>query len=301
MAFKDFARSPEFGAQAQRWAEAMFFGPTNQARVEPFGPDYGVSGVGLIHRNDEDYIALFTPLKPGMAELPLEKVELIDPKSDEAIYVATELAMPGEALDYVRVVHVPDIIRNTTAGTAVHGALRGTAGPQATWANGRRGFLTAGHVAVGTGTVTDSYGTTIGTTIYALDPATPAAGSRPNIDVALIEVPTNAATTAFTLGTPLAGSTAVNLHLGTGLAASTILGMISWFVWPSIGGTYVDLYMTNAACTVAGDSGATATSGSRDVVGLVVGGTATFTSYVQDIHRQLATLTTAAGLGSLSL
>lgn len=279
----------------------MFFGPTDQARAKPFGPDFGVSGVGLVHRNGEDYIALFTLLKPDTTEQPLHQVELIDPKSDQLIYAATQLAMPGEPLDRVRVVHVPDIIRKATAGTAVHGALRGTAGPRVTWANGRTGFLTAGHVAVGTAIVTDGHGAALGTTIYALDPATPAAGSRPNVDVAVIEVPASAATTAFTPGAPLAGSAAINLHLGKGLTASTVLGMISWFVWPSIGGTYVDLYMTNATCTVAGDSGATATTGARDAVGMVVGGAATFTSYIQDIHRQISTLTMAAGLGALSL
>lgn len=78
--------------------------------------------------------------------------------------------------------------------------------------------------------------------------------------------------------------------------------MIGWYVWPGVLGTYVDLYMTNAACTVPGNSGAVVTNeNSMDAVGTVVGGTKTFASFVQDIDRQIGALRTVTGLGSLSL
>lgn len=188
------------------------------------------------------------------------------------------------------------------AGTTIYGALQGTAGPEAKWASGHRGFLTAGHVAIGTTHVDDAAGVRLGTTICAFDPGTVSGGTRPNVDVALIEVASTSRTTPFPQGSPLSGSAGVDLHLGKGLTASTVLGMIAWYLWPGVGGTYADLYMTNAACTVPGDSGAVATrSRTSKAIGMVVGGTKTFTSYIQDISRQITTLQTVAGLGTLSL
>ena len=188
------------------------------------------------------------------------------------------------------------------AGTTIHGKLQGTAGPEARWPSGHRGFLTAGHVAVGTTHIDDAAGVPLGNTICVFDPGTVSGGTRPNVDVALVEVVSGAATTPFTMGTPLAGGAGVDLHLGKGLTPSSVLAMAAWYLWPGLGATYVDLYLTNAACTVPGDSGAAVTqAGGNAVVGLVVGGTKTFTSYVQDISRQVAMLQTVAGLSTVSL
>jgi hypothetical protein len=151
-------------------------------------------------------------------------------------------------------------------------------------------------------TWTDAHGTILGKTIHAFDPGTPSGGTTPNVDVALIEPPSGAATTSFARGSSITGSSPIDLHLTAGLKVSTVLAMISWYVWPRAGGTYVDLYMTNTACTVPGDSGAVVTnSGSNYAIGIVVGGTRTFASFIQDIHSQIAALKTVTGLGSLSL
>jgi hypothetical protein len=232
----------------------------------------------------------------------LDETPLLDPGTDPTAEAAVKQTL-GNPFGDVKLLRIPELTRKAAAGTAVYGALQGTAGPEAKWASGKHtGFLTAGHVAVGTRQVDDGAGNPLGTTICAFDPGTVSSGTRPNVDVALIEVAAGAVTTRFPQGTPLKGSAGVDLYLGTGARPSTVLGMIAWYLWPSVGGTYVDLYMTNAACTVPGDSGAVVTaSGLKEAVGMVVGGTTTFTSYIQDIARQITTLQSVAGLQTLSL
>ncbi len=300
MALQDFARSREFGERAQRWADALYFGRPGQQGSWPVGTAFGINGVGLLTRNDHDLIALLAPHKPGARELPLDQAQLIEPESDEEVVRAVRNVLPGESLNQVCILRIPQIIRNATAGTVISGAMQGTAGPRVTWGAGHTGFLTAGHVAIGTGQVYDAHGVNaVGKTIHAFDPGS--GGGSTNVDVALIETPTGAALTTFYIGSPITGSSAIDLHLGKGLMASTVLALISWYVWPGIG-TYVDLYMTNGACSVPGDSGAVVTSaGSKDAVGMVVGGTATFASFIQDIGRQITTLQTVTGLSALSL
>jgi hypothetical protein len=182
--------------------------------------------------------------------------------------------------------------------------MQGTAGPEVRWGAGYRGFLTAGHVVTGHANVTDggTPPTVLGTTVHVLDPAITSSGSAPDVDVALMRVGASAVTTTFSMGSPLAsGTTSIDLHLGSGLKSSSVLGMIAWYIWPGIG-RYVDLYMTNAACTAPGDSGAiVTTAGSNDAIGIVVGGTTTFSSFIQDIQTQITALRTVAGLGTLSL
>jgi hypothetical protein len=296
MAFRDFA-----GERAQRWADAFYFGPPGRQGSWPIGPAFNIFGVGSIRRNHESYIALLVPLRIRDGEVALEETELPPAESDEDVLAAVRNVLPDEPLDQVRILRVPEIIRSATPGTAVYGAMRGTAGAGVTWASGHAGFLTAGHVAIGTAHVTDRAGTSLGNTIHAFDPAISSGGTTPNVDVALIEPPKGSATTRFSSGAPLTASGPIDLHLGTGLTSSTVLAMISWYLWPGIG-TYVDLYMTNAACTVGGDSGAAVTMGSsNEVVGMVVGGTKTFASFIQDIHTQIAALKTVTGLSSLSL
>lgn len=154
MAFRDFAAVPGFGQRAQHWADALYFGVPGQQGPWPIGTAFGIHGVGLIKRGQRDYIALLAPMKLGVQEVRLDELELTDLASDEETLAAIRTVLPDETADQVRILRIPPMIPNATAGTAVYGTMRGTAGPRVTWSNGHIGFLTAGHVAVGTLQVT---------------------------------------------------------------------------------------------------------------------------------------------------
>jgi hypothetical protein len=278
----------------------MLFGPDIPiGSGQPWSTRHGIYGVGILRRSGSDFVVLLQPLAASASEPTLETAPLLDPDSDSAVLAALKETDIDTSSPWLKILRIPRLITQANAGTAVVGASTGTAGPEVTWA-GYRGFLTAGHVAIGTARIDDTAGNYSGSTVHALFPGAPGA-SPPNVDVALIRVRSGATTTKFGMGAPLTGSSSIHLHLNGGLTNSTVLGMIAWHSWPGYG-NYIDLYMTNAACSAPGDSGAVVTlAGSNDAIGMVVGGTKTFTSYIQDIGRQLTTLKTFAGLGNLSL
>lgn len=303
MAFRDFAPSSEFGDFAQLVADRMLFGPVGLGTGipgQPWSIVYGVFGVGILRRGGSNSVVLLQPLAASAEQTTLLRAPLIDPNSDPSVQRALKVADISVGSHDLKILRIPRLIRQAIAGTVVIGTTSGTVGPAATWA-GYQGFLTAGHVAIGTTRVDDVNGNQLGSTVHALFPGTPSGASPPNVDVALIRVGNGVATTKFNQAPPLTQQSPVDLHLSGGLKNSTVLASIGWYFWPGYG-NYVDLYMTNAACSAPGDSGAVVTvTGSQDAIGMVVGGTTTFTSYIQDISRQLAALRTLAGLGSLSL
>jgi hypothetical protein len=300
MALREFAESSDLGERAERLADTLYFGAPGWQGSWPYGIAHGINGVGIVRQGTSDFIAILTLLDPKHSEVPLEQTALLTLDGNITIRDAILAVLPRENLAQVVILPVPQIHRNTTAGTRVYGALQGTAGPGVTWAGGRTGFLTAGHVAGGNATLTDVSGRhSYGKTVHVFDPA--AGGSASNVDVALIEVPVGAATTSFTKAAPIKGGSAVHLHLTKGRTASTVLGMIGWFSWPGAG-LYIDLYMTNAACTVGGDSGSVVTNaGTTDAIGMVVGATGTFTSFIQVIETQLNALKAVTGLSAIQL
>jgi hypothetical protein len=241
-------------------------------------------------------------LKSGSPESRLGEAELLAPQSIPQIFAGIQRALPGESLADIQILRIPDIALSAAAGTVINGSVKGTAGPRVTWAAGSHtGFLTAGHVAHGTTNIYDASNTNVlGTTKDVLYPGAATSGSKPNVDVALIS--SKAAGTTFLRGNPITGSASIDVYLNTGAIADTVVGMISWYVFPGVG-NYIDLYMTNGRCTNPGDSGAVVTAaGSNHAIGMVIGGTTgTFTSFVQDIHRQIDALKNLAGLGALSL
>ena len=251
MALREFAESSDLGERAQRLADTLYFGGPGWQGSWPYGIAHGINGVGIVRKGTSDFIAILTAKDPKQTELPLEQTALLTLEGNIAISDAILAVFPRESLAQVVILPIPQIQRNTTAGTQVYGALQGTAGPGATWAGGRKGFLTAGHVAGINATLTDASGRhSYGKTVHVFDPAVGASAS--NVDVALIEVAVGVATTSFTKAAPIKGGSAVDLHLTKGITASTVLGVIGWFSWPGAG-LYIDLYMTNAACTVGGE------------------------------------------------
>src|SRR5262245_38171003 len=98
MAFKDFATSPDLGERAQRWSDALLFGPIDATSEGPFGLRYDINGVALISRGDDQFIAVLEPLKSGYPESPLREAELLDPRSIGQIIDGIKQVLPHEPL-----------------------------------------------------------------------------------------------------------------------------------------------------------------------------------------------------------
>lgn len=294
------AFSKKYGKLAQEWADALLFGPKDQQIIFPFGPKFGLIGVGIIIQGTKEYLVMLVPARPSDNEVELGNTQLYDLSDEPQLQDLLKLVLPGERLDDARVLRVPAMVRQSLAGAGIVATLRGTTGPEVRWA-GRRGFLTAGHVVDGATAVASLRGTSIGTVVTALNPAAAGTGATtPNADVGLVE--TTLPTTPFTVGPALSGATNVDLHLGVStITPAQVVGRVAWLA-PAAGGLYTDLYLTNGKCTSGGDSGTLATNSSSKAIGLVIGGSSgTFATYVQDIHTQLAALRGVAGLGSLTL
>jgi|SRR5208282_916891 len=302
MPLREFAQSPTFGLRAELWADRLYFGLPGQPQSFPVSTSVGINGVAIFRKPaDDDYIALLAPAPKTFHETRLDESPLFAPQEFPGLPELVGQVLPGESFDRVGVMYVPDLSINLNAGAVVVGAMAGTAGPGVVWANGCNGFLTAGHVAINVLKVTDQHGTLAGNTVHVFDPAHPSAWATPNVDVALIQVTRGAKITRFSAANvPAYSIFGVDFHLSS-MSSSNILAKIGWYVWPS-SGTYIDLYMTGGACTQPGDSGGAVTlSGTSELIGMVVGGTKTFASFVQDIATQLAALRTVTGLNSIAL
>jgi hypothetical protein len=66
------------------------------------------------------------------------------------------------------------------------------------------------------------------------------------------------------------------------------MGFCSFVHWPKVGGTCGDTYFTTSSISTGGDSGAAAIDNASNMVGTVIGGTAGYTTYIQDVRYQLA-------------
>ncbi len=215
--------------RAQRYSDALLFGPPGGAFEPPFGLRYGINGVGLISRDGHQFIAVLEALKEGSPESPLVSTDLLEPQS--GIRDGIQQVLPHEPLSDVRVLRIPNIVLGAAAGTGIRGSTRGTAGPGVTWGGTYMGFLTAGHVAHGATNITDASGKNVlGARQAVLYPGAGPPASRPNVDVALIS--TSTAGTAFSPASAITRSGAIDLHLNAGKATDTVVGMISWYAFP---------------------------------------------------------------------
>lgn len=170
----------------------------------------------------------------------------------------------------------------------------GRVGCQVSWSTGS-GFVTAGHVAPSVGSnVSDSTGS-IGTVVWANDPASHGVTIEP--DVAVIE-------SAVALGSPIArsvvaGPASVVTVVSSGTSA-TIMGFNHFLYLPSQNATCGDTYFTTSAVTVAGDSGGPVMLGS-DAIGHVVGASPGVSSFVQAVDYQLREAASRGGISGLGL
>lgn len=302
MGLQEFSRSPNRGRQAERLAEALLFGPAAGIDLYPFGVAVGIVGVGILHRGEEEFIVI---LEPGPSSTSLAEATLhplSEPLAQDSVF---RQILTDESIGDLRWLKVPELELQALAGTGIQSTtVLGTAGPGVTWANGRLGFLTAGHVVRGGTAVTDlGWRTnTIGQVVVALDPAASATAPAIQIDVGLVEI-TSGPVSRLPQGSALGpGACAVDLHLApSSPTGSTVVAMMAWYA-PNNGALYKDVYMTGAKCTAPGHSGAMVTDNSGAAIGLVIAAsTSNFTTYIQDIGSQLAALRGLAGFAALRL
>jgi hypothetical protein len=160
--------------------------------------------------------------------------------------------------------------------------------------------LTAGHVAPTAKQNVYDGRNLLGTVQFANNPAQ--RGTSATADVAVVEL-SSTATFSPKLGSAVAAGANSNITVKTTKGNSgTIMGLCSFLYWPKISGTYGDTYLTTREITVGGDSGSVAVDNNGDVVGMVVGGSAGVTSFIQDVRYQLNVITKhSTGLSNLAV
>jgi hypothetical protein len=146
-------------------------------------------------------------------------------------------------------------------------------------------------------------GTKLGNAIYSNDPA---GHGKAEADVAVIETLPALSRQNVVSQSAIAGpNAAVSILRGTtpGKPATraTMIGMNKWFHFPKVQATCGDVYMTSMAVTTGGDSGAPVLDSVGFLVGHVIGATAGFSSYIQDVHYQLREVAAQAGLSGIIL
>ncbi len=285
MTLEAFAQNKELAKKAQSWADKLRFGPLGKLETRTlFGARFGVSGVGMLQRDSREFLVFFMST-PRSKVVPLDKAPLLRLKEDGNLIEAMKIAWPNEEIpdEDGRIIRMPRVFQQAAAGSRVAGISLGTVGPAAK-STGSNGFLTAGHVVGSGGNVKDASGKVIGTIRQSFDPK--ALTSASNVDVAYVEMKTPAATTVCTLGSRLtSSSSSIQVILNSGTTSASVVSKAAWYLIS--GACYNDVYLTGKACTSPGDSGALAAV-SRGAVGLVVGGASGVSTFIQDIHTQLA-------------
>lgn len=240
-----------------------------------------------------------TRLEPG-----LHNIEA-DPNILELVQSAI-----GQGVDWVREIflHVLSPPQpQLHSGDRITAAQFGTAGPYVKWDIGE-GFLTAGHVAPDKSSVMSRgknwpRNTQIGTTRYCGYRV--ATGSSPMADVSVVELVSGVSFTqtfsGFVHGSP---SQAIHVHSPPqGGANATIMGYLTFLHMPATNATYGNCYMTTQHVTAAGHSGSAVSDASgNSVLGIVVGGSPAFTTYIQDIDYLIKSIPQAGtGLTNLGI
>lgn len=297
MRLRDFTTDRVLGLRAELLAYRLFNGPNLLPQLitplsprhwefRPFGADFGIWGVGI----DAD------------RKLPLLFVdhELVEAGS---IRNAMEISSVSRALmsasaqaeewNDVIALGMDDPVEHIGTGDQVRGSMNGTAGAPVQWVatNGvtQHGILTAGHVAGTASALVDSAGAHVGNVAQCLLPATN------GIDVAVVELASAAGSARLSGPQGLTGTANIELRQSRGRRTGQVVAKAGWFYWNRIRTTYVDLYVTSATISNAGDSGSVATLlGSTDVIGMLVG--ASTGSLIQDARTQMSALTGLSGL-----
>jgi hypothetical protein len=193
---------------------------------------------------------------------------------------------------------LPSPVPYVAPGGSISSPNIGTVGCQASWTGGN-GFLTAGHVAATARAQVFDGRTLLGTVKWAHDPA--GGGTAPQADISVVELPPGIAFTGALGAAAAAGpNTSVTVCAGA-RAAGIIMALCTFVYWPRIRGTYGDTYLTTTNISSGGDSGSAVVDSHNNVVGLVVGGSANATTFIQDINYQIAQARSLGGLTNFTV
>lgn len=234
-----------------------------------------VGGEGLFPSEQESLAERLLPLE----ELEVGRLFAERMKDPEGRAQAAALVVP-EPAPYFR-----------QGERITEGARFGTLGCRVTSREGKPSILTAGHVPTGQGAIVRASSSAKGIVTYCSDPAR-VPFSAAVADVAVITPPDR--------GTLRPGGLQVGAiaqaHAGDRLASYGAVsgpqtmecaGVIDPLYIPSMAGRWASVYMTTAGQTKPGDSGGMVLSPTGDLIGHVVGGSASFTSWIQDADYQL--------------
>jgi hypothetical protein len=279
-------------ARALLLAEALFEGPRGGSRNVPFAWEYKVCGVGLFARNETNVVpALFVETAGPVSELSaLNWNNVAEAGAALRAVFGTNLEWLGEVV----AVRVPPTLLHANPGDGVR-VLKNTGllGSAVTWKGGR-GYLTAGHVAQGSGNaVHDSRGSKLGDVVFIRTGSSAVSGgcTSSSVDVAVIEsAPGVTVLSAGISGTGMASPrAAVNVYTASGPVGALIYAATQWWWMSGMGVALTQVYLSGSSVTGSGDSGGpvTLSASPNVVIGHVVGGNAVLSCF-QDVDHQLA-------------
>lgn len=208
---------------------------------------------------------------PEVASLLQERAEIF-PRDDTVV-----LALPHAELHY-------------GPGRGVRGIGSGTLGARVQTDTGVEGILTAGHVAPAGAVVHNTSGASADV-VFSIDPAQlPAAQVAPDVAVLVPHLPN-----AWHPGTPVTGmrvsapgERVTLVGHESGEKTTTIVGAMPEYWVSAASGMWASVYLTAESFSQRGDSGGPVTAEkTSNLVGHVIGGSGSFTSFVQSIDVQL--------------
>lgn len=258
----DFNQTINAANTAEWMSDAM------QLRADP-GIQTIVHGYGLVYADDALHPFL-------LGDRNLLQTGSDDPMPLSEVRVMSELlgsVMGGVAdfpFDKIRVLTAYGGQRFANSGDTIGATSAGKVGPFVRWGTGRRGFVTAGHVAQAAhAPVHNDAGGRIGTVLWSNDPATQPT-THGDIDAALVEldphVPWSGPSQAVVV--PAAGDI---LQITSNGQSANVLAMCSALQLGAPVATYADCYLLDQIIAAPGDSGGLVTAGGN-TVGMVVGG-----------------------------
>jgi hypothetical protein len=285
MVLSEFAPDGNLGLRAELLAYRLLLGPELVTSGRPFASEWGIIGAGIDARWQRPFVFVTTEhLDPNRR---VDARELSNVR-----HVLDLVGLSGEEWRDVFAWGTPDPELEVKTGDVVRAVKRGMAGPPVEWGSPlAHGILVSGHVVGNAKTVNDASGNFLGNVKESHE------ATRAGIDIALVELSAASTTTRFSGPVRITGKTSVDLIKSGGSKTDDVIAKAGWLYWTAYAATYLDLYVTNSVISVSGDSGSVAVvSGTRDVVGTLVGSSAGVGSLIQDANTQLSAFKTATNL-----
>lgn len=273
------------------------------------GPDvvFRFTSAGLLRRTrDDPRLVPFVTVTLDSGEFePVQPVPINEYFDADAVFddLGKLFAVTPPWLEKIWIWLLPQVLPLTAPGQAISQSDSGSSGFRVTW-SGRRGFLTAGHVArdVSTEVISDDAARARLGRVRAFR-VPDNSGATPSQDVAVVEdhpdiSPPSAPGLKSMRHKNALADTDVAMRTRRGPVTDWIRAFSPFFASRAINGCYADVYQTGDGNSRPGDSGS-AVLGKDDglALGTVVAGTPRHVTLVQDVDCQLS----GAGLPDLSL